>query len=160
MNRRALIGAIRTLDASFESARTPSPHRRKQVVPPGELTLVFLTDDALARLHADFLQDPSPTDVITFAGDPGLGLAGEICISVDAGGRHCQARKFKAGGTAMAKCVSAELALYVVHGWLHLAGYDDLVPAKKRVMRRAEAKALTLLRAHGALPGFALKPGN
>ena len=40
---------------------------------------------------------------------------------------------------------AAELLLYVVHGWLHLAGYDDLQPARKRLMRRAEARALRLL---------------
>ena len=39
---------------------------------------------------------------------------------------------------------SAELTLYVVHGWLHLAGYDDLVPAKKRAMRRAPVTEMGL----------------
>jgi probable rRNA maturation factor len=46
--------------------------------------------------------------------------------------------------------------LYLVHGWLHLAGYDDRTPAKKRVMRRAEARALALLRGARAVPRFAL----
>ena len=44
-----------------------------------------------------------------------------------------------------------------MHGWLHLAGYDDLVPAKKRVMRRAEARALELLRRARCLPRFVLR---
>ena len=46
--------------------------------------------------------------------------------------------------------------LYVVHGWLHLAGYDDLEPAKKRRMRAAEARAMKLLRTAQALPDFKL----
>jgi probable rRNA maturation factor len=46
--------------------------------------------------------------------------------------------------------------LYLVHGWLHLAGYDDLAPAKKRVMRRAEKRAMTLLARARAIPNFAL----
>jgi probable rRNA maturation factor len=44
--------------------------------------------------------------------------------------------------------------LYVVHGWLHLAGYDDLEPAKKRRMRAAEARAMKLLRTAQAVPAF------
>ena len=52
---------------------------------------------------------------------------------------------------------ATELLLYVVHGWLHLAGYDDLQPAKKRIMRRAEARALKILTHHKISPGFALR---
>jgi probable rRNA maturation factor len=113
-----------------------------------ELSLVFLTDAALAQLHADFLDDPSATDVITFEGDAAHGSAGEICVSVDTAARYAKehGRKF-----------TEELTLYLVHGWLHLAGYDDLQPAKKRVMRRAEARAMKLLGAAGALPKFALR---
>jgi probable rRNA maturation factor len=50
--------------------------------------------------------------------------------------------------------------LYVVHGWLHLAGYDDLRPQKKRLMRAAEKRAMTLLRAAGAKPVFQLRPAR
>jgi hypothetical protein len=48
----------------------------------------------------------------------------------------------------------------VVHGWLHLAGYDDLQPAKKRLMRAAEARAMKLLHAAEAVPSFELKPAQ
>jgi probable rRNA maturation factor len=41
-----------------------------------------------------------------------------------------------------------------VHGWLHLAGYDDLLPAKKRRMRAAEQRAMKLLAAAAAIPAF------
>ena len=54
--------------------------------------------------------------------------------------------------------LSAELTLYVVHGWLHLAGHDALAPAPRRAMRRAEARALALLRAAGAIPHFTTRP--
>lgn len=122
-------------------------------VPPGELSLAFLTDSALARLHATFLGDVSTTDVITFAGAPasglaptGSGLAGEICLSADA------ARAFAA---KHGRDFSEELTLYLVHGWLHLAGHDDLRPANKKRMRTAEARALALLRAGRKIPRFA-----
>jgi probable rRNA maturation factor len=115
--------------------------------PAGELSVVFLTDEALAALHAQFLDDPAPTDVITFEPAPGSGMAGEICVSADAAARV-------AGRGARA--FSRELALYVVHGWLHLAGYDDLRPAAKRVMRRAEARAMAVAAAGRVLPRFVL----
>ncbi|MEI6861229.1 MAG: rRNA maturation RNAse YbeY [Verrucomicrobiota bacterium] len=170
LNRRTLIRAIHTLDERF----APSAVRHSaRTCPAGDLTIVFLTDPILARLHADFLADPAPTDVITFGGDRAHGIAGEICVSVDAALRHT-ARARSAGRAASASkkkpgpfqesllrgttaAFSSELTLYLVHGWLHLAGYDDLVPTNKRAMRRAEARALRLLRAAKSLPSFTLR---
>jgi probable rRNA maturation factor len=147
-DRRALIRALHTLDGRAAAIGGS--------VPPGELSIVFLTDPALARLHADFLNDPSPTDVITFAGDSALGLAGEICISADAALRQV-GPDLRGGRPPSAYAFSRELALYLVHGWLHLAGYDDLAPQKKRAMRRAEARALAVLQHEDCIPAFAWK---
>ena len=139
LDRRAVARVIRLLDAAAtDFGGGPGP---------GELSLAFLTDAALARLHADFLQDPSVTDVITFEAQPALGSAGEICVSADTAWRYANEHR---------RDFSEELTLYVVHGWLHLAGYDDLQPAKKRRMRAAEARALALLRAKKAVPAFRL----
>jgi probable rRNA maturation factor len=99
-------------------------------------------------LHARFLDDPTTTDVITFEGDSKFGSAGEICVSADTAARYAKEH---------GRDFSTELTLYVVHGWLHLAGHDDLVPAKKRLMRRAESRALQVLRREGAIPRFALQ---
>ncbi len=112
-----------------------------------ELSIAFLPALALARLHEQFLDDPTETDVITFPGDKHLKHAGDICVSPDAAYLYAKEHK---------KDFSEELTLYVVHGWLHLAGYDDLKPVLKRAMRRAEAKALSLLRKHKAVPKFKL----
>jgi len=139
LDRRALVRALRLLDAGAD--------RFEGGPGEGELSIAFLTDAALARLHADFLQDPSTTDVITFEAQPSLGSAGEICVSADT------ARSFAASHD---RDFSEELTLYVVHGWLHLAGYDDLKPEKKRRMRAAEARAMELLRSARALPTFHL----
>jgi len=137
LDRRAAAALIHALDARREKFRGGCP--------PGGLSLAFLTDPALARLHADFLGDGTVTDVITFAGDPAHGLAGEICVSADAAARQIHpARRRK---TVRPRSFRDELALYLVHGWLHLAGYDDLTPAKKRVMRAAERRAMNLARA-------------
>jgi probable rRNA maturation factor len=137
--RRALGDAVAVLDAAAAKFRGGCP--------PGELSLVFLTDAALAQLHRDFMGDPTATDVITFAGDPAAGLAGEICVSADTAAAYARTHR---------RDFSAELTLYLVHGWLHLAGYDDLQPAKKRRMRAAEKRALVLLRQARALPAFHL----
>jgi len=171
--RRALRRAIALLDANGEKFLGGCPG--------GELSLAFLTDAALAKLHAQFLGDPATTDVITFegagetgagetgAGETGTGktgtgetgttgtgttgtaqpqMAGEICVSVDTARAYAQ----KHG-----RVFAEELLLYVVHGWLHLAGYDDLQPAKKRRMRAAEKRAMALLGKTGVMPKFALK---
>jgi len=157
LDRPAIARAIAELDAHAEEFRGGAP--------AGELSLVFLTDAALAKLHADFLADPSITDVITFMGEPALGSAGEICVSVDAARRHVakvdEASSLvrpKAGQDASSTSArfATELTLYLVHGWLHLAGYDDLEPTKKRAMRRAEARAMKLLRGSRSLPRFRL----
>ena len=186
LDRRAVVKIIHTLDSSFNytAADLPllTPAARKTAesqlaasppeapapaltqrstprslvnapgsfppaVPPGELSLAFLTDAALARIHADFLDDPSTTDVITFEGNPALASAGEICVSADTAA---------AFATTHDRPFSEELTLYIVHGWLHLAGYDDLKPVKKRRMRAAEKRALDLLRAARAIPRFTL----
>jgi probable rRNA maturation factor len=143
LDKKAVAQVIATLDA----------HREKFLggCPDGELSLAFLTDAKLAKLHNDFLDDPTTTDVITFEGQPALGAAGEICVSADTAADYAK----KHG-----RDFSEELTLYVVHGWLHLAGYDDLQPAKKRKMRAAEARAIKLLHAANAVPAFSLKPGG
>ncbi|MDP2138692.1 MAG: rRNA maturation RNase YbeY [Candidatus Didemnitutus sp.] len=135
--------------APIRSTRTKPPFPRAKlpgVCPPGELSLVFLTDPELAQIHADFMDDPTATDVITFEGDAAVGLAGEICVSADTAATYARAQR---------RDFATELTLYVVHGWLHLAGYDDLRPERKRRMRAAEKRALTLLHTAQAVPPFA-----
>ena len=159
LDRRALANAVRHLDAHFRFTAadlptlTPAARRRAKAgacaAPAGELSVTFLTDPALARLHADYLDDPTTTDVITFEGDEPLGHAGDVCVSVDTALAYAKKHDLP---------FAEELLRYVIHGWLHLAGYDDLEPRKKRRMRAAEERALKLLRAAGLLPAFSLRP--
>jgi probable rRNA maturation factor len=140
---RVIPGAVAEAFASLDG----NVARFRGGCPAGELSVVFLSDAGLARIHRRFLGDPSTTDVITFAGDPAHGTAGEICISVDAALRE-------AGKAQVA--LSRELTLYLVHGWLHLSGYDDRTADARRAMRAAEARALRVLADAGALPRFKL----
>jgi probable rRNA maturation factor len=114
----------------------------------GELSIAFVDDATIARIHADFMGDPSPTDVITFPADPTMELAGEIIVSVD----HARDRADELG-----EPFSRELALYLVHGWLHLAGYDDREPKDRQSMRAAEQSALRAIEEAGTFPEFRLK---
>jgi probable rRNA maturation factor len=144
LERRAVARVIALLDAQSAAIGISA-----SAVPAGELSLVFLTDSALAQLHAEFLDDPTATDVITFEGDPSLGTAGEICVSADRAAAYAKEQR---------RDFSTELTLYLVHGWLHLAGHDDLKPAKKRAMRRAEARAMSILQRERAVPKFEWQP--
>lgn len=116
-------------------------------LPEGELSIALLDDSALANLHRAFLDDPSPTDVITFPGDPEDELAGEICVSVD---------RAVEMSVQHDQPFNRELTLYLVHGWLHLAGLDDRHDKDRQIMRQAEENAIAWLEQQNAVPPFAL----
>lgn len=95
-----------------------------------ELGIHLVSAREMARVNWDFLRHEGSTDVITFDhGSTPQRLHGELFISVADAVK--QAGEF---GTAWPE----ELARYVIHGLLHLHGYDDLEPAKRRVMKREE----------------------
>jgi probable rRNA maturation factor len=119
----------RAIAAAFEVGGEAAPRR--------ELSIVFVDDDELAALHAVWLDDPSETDVITFdLGDDDSGPAGELYVSVE-----------RALAVANARGLDPlrELMLYVVHGSLHLCGFDDRDPRERRAMRAAERRAFKKL---------------
>lgn len=74
-----------------------------------EVEVSFITDEAIAKVHAEFLDDSAPTDVITFA-------HGEILISTETAIRQAPDH----GLTP-----EREVALYLIHGLLHLNGHED-----------------------------------
>ena len=143
--RPAVAAVIHALDAAAAPATDCT--RGTWHLAAGELSIAFLTDPALSRLHADFLGDPSLTDVITFpAATADHGQAGEICISVDT------ARTYAAQHDHQ---FTDELTLYLVHGYLHLAGYDDRTPVTRKQMRAGERQALSALHTAKKMPEFA-----
>jgi probable rRNA maturation factor len=116
--------------------------------PDGDLSVAFLTDKHLASLHHTFLEDPTPTDVITFPGDPLMDFAGEVCVSVDRALAVCSEN---------GQTFQEELTLYLVHGLLHLAGWDDRSPGDRVEMREGESRVMQALREAGVVPLFTLK---
>lgn len=97
------------------------------------VSLLLTGDREIGRLHDEFLGDPSPTDVISFAVDDGA----ELVVSVDTARRVARQKGHEA---------RAELALYVVHGLLHVMGWDDLRAKDRAEMRAAESAVLRTLR--------------
>jgi len=97
-----------------------------------EILVLIVSDRRIASLHRQFLNESGPTDVITFS-------HGEIFISAETARRH--ARKF---GNPLTR----ELRLYVIHGLLHLHGFDDgdkvgackMEKAQERILKRAEVR--------------------
>jgi probable rRNA maturation factor len=91
------------------------------------------------------MSDPRPTDVLTFdlRDDPTeCAIEGEIVISAETAAR--QALRFHA-------TPAQELLRYVIHGTLHLSGYDDRRPGDRRRMRREENRVLAGLRPAAAI---------
>lgn len=93
--------------------------------PTMAVSLLITDDREIAALHAQFLGDATPTDVISFE----LDSAAELVVSRETA-RRC-AREH--GHT-----IRAELALYIVHGILHTTGFDDRTPRDRARMRAAE----------------------
>jgi probable rRNA maturation factor len=141
-----------------------------------EISVAIVDDHEIHAINRQFLNHDCPTDVISFLLDgddagsdaprsvkktanrqssasrssrtrklpsrhrrrgSGKVIGGEIVISAETARRN-----------AAAYLVSPhdELALYLVHGLLHLCGYDDRSPREKRLMRRREAEALAAAR--------------
>ena len=92
----------------------------------GEVSVWLISDRRMALLHRKFLGQSGPTDVLTFQ-------HGEIFISVDTARRHAR---------AFGNSLIRELKLYIVHGLLHLHGFEDQTPAEARKMKTAQEKIL------------------
>lgn len=84
-----------------------------------ECVEISIVDDAtIAQVHAEFLDDPSATDVITFP-------YGEILVSADTAARYAAAHQLPR---------EQELFRYMVHGLTHLHGYLDATPEQRAAL--------------------------
>ncbi len=96
-----------------------------------EISLAFVDNATIHTLNKRYLDHDEPTDVLTFPlSEPNANkLAGELVI----GAEVAQAQAAERGHD-----VQAELALYVIHGLLHLCGYDDKLEKSAKEMRERE----------------------
>ncbi len=102
------------------------------------LTLVVVSDQQIATLHDRWMGLSDPTDVLTFdlAASAADGLCGDIVASAETAARVARELGWQA---------RYELAYYMVHGLLHLAGEDDGTPGERRRMRRRERAVMAAI---------------
>jgi len=108
---------------------------RGEGVSAASISLALVDDATIHRINREHLNHDEPTDVVSFvlseADEPSL--SGELVVSTETAAR-------------VAAEIGAppwnEVALYVVHGLLHLCGYDDLDAEAAALMRRREDEAL------------------
>ena len=129
---------------------------------PGGICVSFLSPAGIERVNEDFLGHHGPTDVISFdyrTGEEDPGFGPEVSPAEDGSDDAdpsielivCPAVAYEQA-VKRGLPYAEEVALYVAHGLLHAAGYDDLNPKAKRVMRRAEKRVMKGLREAGLIP--------
>jgi rRNA maturation RNase YbeY len=100
------------------------------------VSVVLVGDTRMSSLHGRFMNDPTPTDVLTFELEhdaKGRCTEGEIVVCVD------EARR---ASRRVGTRPEDELLLYAVHGVLHLCGYDDRDERSYRAMHQREDRLL------------------
>lgn len=104
----------------------------------------FTTEKKITQLHADFFNDPTSTDCITFPIDPiekkakrtAPHVLGECFVCPKVALRYAKKHKISPLN---------EIMRYVIHCLLHLVGYDDLTPKERSKMKRKEKECLTVI---------------
>jgi probable rRNA maturation factor len=132
----------RRVNTAFLRKVTSSLLETELGVPEYELSINLVSKSRMAALNEQYLGHEGSTDVITFDYSEGYGdasanvLTGEIFISVyDA---MKQGREFK-------RSWQEEITRYIVHGILHVLGYDDLTSEKRRKMKQQENRLVRVL---------------
>lgn len=134
-----------------------------RVHPLAELSVLLVDEQAMAKHHEDWMQEPGPTDVLAFPmdelrpthldGGAGVGdaeddgpvpsLLGDVVLCPQVAAEQARAAGHSTG---------EELELLCVHGILHLLGYDHAEPDEHAVMFGLQDRLLDSLRAARATP--------
>jgi probable rRNA maturation factor len=102
-----------------------------------EISVAVVDDPTIHQLNRQYLDHDYPTDVLSFVLEQEENLLeGEVIVSADT----AAARAAEFGWSA-----AEELLLYVIHGTLHLVGYDDRSPHDRAEMRAREHECLKRL---------------
>ena len=107
--------------AAFEEAAKTAAQQSPAAL---HVDVVLVSDRRMAALHKKFMGIAGPTDVITFQ-------HGEIVVSVETAAAQAHDHHSSLG---------AELRLYIVHGMLHLLGFDDTTPLAAELMKRTQTR--------------------
>jgi probable rRNA maturation factor len=106
-----------------------------KVHPEAELAVLFVDEDAMTKLHVEWMDEPGPTDVLSFPMDelrPGNddkpsdpGLLGDVVICPTVAARQATDAKHS---------TDDEIRWLLSHGILHLLGFDHAAPAEEQIM--------------------------
>lgn len=120
---------LQKLQSFAEQARSDLLASRRPAELQEDINIIFVSDERIAWLHRKYMSINGPTDVITFH-------HGEIFISVETA-----ARQAKGFGTSF----EYELELYIVHGLLHLCGFEDASDKGRREMQRVQDRLVRVV---------------
>ena len=95
----------------------------------GDISIIFCSDPYILDINIKYLGHDYYTDVITFDYCEGNVLSGDLFISVDT---------VRENALTYGSTFEEELNRVMVHGLLHLIGYDDHTPEQQKVMRQKE----------------------
>jgi probable rRNA maturation factor len=108
---------------------------RLRIHPAAELSVVFVDSATMTDLHVRWMDEPGPTDVLSFPMDeltpprddqePPEGLLGDVVICPEVADTQARAAGHE---------VRVELGVLLTHGILHLLGYDHAEPDDERLM--------------------------
>ena len=101
----------------------------------GDITFVFCDDNYLLKINKEFLGHNTYTDIITFDYSVGNEIISEIYVSTDRVEEN--AKKYK-------QTFENEIHRVMIHGVLHLCGYNDKLAEDKQIMREKENHYLSL----------------
>ena len=99
------------------------------------LVYIFCKDSYLLTINQEYLNHKTLTDIITFNYSDGLQIEGEIYISTE---------RVRENAVTFGKEYEEELHRVMIHGVLHLLGYNDKSPSQKTRMRKKEEACLSL----------------
>ena len=102
----------------------------------GQINIIFCSDNYLLDINQRFVQHYYFTDIITFDYWEGDLLSGDLFISVDS---------VRENSIEYCSEFSEELSRVIVHGLLHLIGYDDHSEKDRKLMRKKEDYYLSIL---------------
>lgn len=100
-----------------------------------QINYKFISDDELLEMNKKFLKHDYYTDIITFSENRGNRLAGDIAISIP---------RVEENAKLIKTTFDQELKRVIIHGILHLCGYNDYTQEEKEIMRKKESDYLII----------------
>ena len=135
---------VRAAIDSERLERLASAVMEREGLPPGEVSVLITDDEMVRRLNREYAGEDTPTDVLAFSLTEGEEFAspddvlrlGEVIISYPTARRQADDAQ---------RPVRDEIEHLLVHGVLHLLGYDHAEPAEEERMRGREHELLAAL---------------